>query len=417
MLRNGRWFLGAVLLGFVLFASQASAQTNAALAETLFQEGKRLMEEHKYAEACPKLQESQRLDPGTGTLLNYGLCLKELGKPASAWVVFNEAQASARAENRADRAALAKSEIDKLAAIMPRISVVVPTDSDAPGLVVTLDGSTISVATRGVATPVDPGDHVVTASAPQRKKWTTTVSVPAAAQTYNVVVPVLELGNDTPPPPSGAIALAPAGAAPEAEKAPDEGRKLKRFVLGLRLNGSIPAGHIEEDLKLSSYSKAQGTLWLEAGYRIKPAFMLGGFLSVGAGSVGDLIKEQLGCGADGISCSTMDVRLGLQATYHFDLNSALPWLGAGIGYEVLSLGIETADADLTLDAAGAEWLLLQGGLDFAVKQMQFGPFLAVSFARFTNGSCSGDCVTNSFDIENPEIHQWIMIGARGTIGL
>jgi hypothetical protein len=383
------------------------------------QEGKRLMGEKNYAEACPKLQESQRLDPGTGTLLNWGLCLKELGKPASAWVVFNQAAASARAENRAERVTLAQSEIEKLNAIMPRVAVQVPTDSDAPGLVVTLDGETISAATRGVATPVDPGDHVVKASAPQRRSWTTTVSVPAAAQTHTVVVPKLELGNDTAAaPPSGGIEVAGSSAsAGNADVGPVE--KPRRWVLGLRLNGSIPAGHIEQDVKLSEYSKAQGTLWLEGGYRIRPEFMLGLFLSAGSGGVGAIPKDPsvIGCGSDGVSCNIVDVRVGIEATYHFGAKSVQPWLGAGIGIEVLSLSVDSDLVSATLDASGAEWLMLQGGLDFVFKQLQTGPFLSLSFARFTSGSCSGDCTASEFTIENPAFHEWIMLGLRGAIAL
>ena len=102
MMRYGRWFL-APLLALHLLSTEARAQTNAALAETLFQEGKKQMAAKNYAEACPKFQESQRLDPGTGTLLNWGLCLKESGKPAGAWVVFNQAVAAARGEPRRSR--------------------------------------------------------------------------------------------------------------------------------------------------------------------------------------------------------------------------------------------------------------------------------------------------------------------------
>jgi hypothetical protein len=114
----------------------------------------------------------------------------------------------------------------------------------------------------------------------------------------------------------------------------------------------------------------------------------------------------------------VDVRVGLEATYHFGSKNVLPWVGAGIGYEVLSLGIDADVANATIDASGAEWLMLQGGLDFRAKQLQAGPFMSVSFARFTNGSCSGDCLdTGDFTIENPTFHEWIMLGLRGTLAL
>ena len=59
-----------LLLALLGWPTSLLAQSsNAALAESLYQEGKRLMGEKKYAEACPKFAESQKLDPATGTFV------------------------------------------------------------------------------------------------------------------------------------------------------------------------------------------------------------------------------------------------------------------------------------------------------------------------------------------------------------
>src|SRR6185312_7721257 len=92
----------AVLLASAPALAQSSG-ADVATAQALFDEGKRLMADKKFAEACPKLVESQRLDPGGGTLLAIALCHEGQGKWATAWGDFNVALSEARRENRAER--------------------------------------------------------------------------------------------------------------------------------------------------------------------------------------------------------------------------------------------------------------------------------------------------------------------------
>src|SRR6188768_4131513 len=100
-----------------LAVSPAHAQsTDSAAAQGLFDEAKALMATGKASEACPKLEESQRLDPGTGTLLNLALCYEKIGRIASAWSRNLDAAAAAKASGNTARENAARKRAAALAA-------------------------------------------------------------------------------------------------------------------------------------------------------------------------------------------------------------------------------------------------------------------------------------------------------------
>src|SRR5262252_6986001 len=172
------------------FAQARSSDT--ALAEELYQQGKRLMNEGHHAEACPKLAESQRLAPGMGTLLTLAVCHEGEGKLASAWAEFSEVVPAARRANRQDRAQYAEQRVAALAPRLSRLKVVVPPEAQVQGLVVQLNTATLSAAALGVAAPVDGGTYTVSASAPDRQSWSQQVTVKAEKDQQVVTVPLLE---------------------------------------------------------------------------------------------------------------------------------------------------------------------------------------------------------------------------------
>src|SRR5664279_1214733 len=94
----------ALVTAIGVTSSVAHAQgADVATAQALFDEGKRLMNAGNFAEGCPKLVESQRLDPGGGTLFAIAICHEGEGKTATAWADYNVALAEARRDNRKDR--------------------------------------------------------------------------------------------------------------------------------------------------------------------------------------------------------------------------------------------------------------------------------------------------------------------------
>ncbi|MCA9623530.1 MAG: hypothetical protein KC731_31125 [Myxococcales bacterium] len=196
---TGAAFLG---LGFV-FAIEAHAQLppeQRMLAETLFQEGKRLMAEDDWSEACRKLEESYRIEPLPGVLLNLAVCHEAEGLTATAWLEFKESIALAKIDRRRDRRVLAERRLAELEPLLARLRVVV--EGPGPdGLEVVDDATILPSPLWGSARAVDPGTHRIRASAPGHLPFEATVDA-IPEQTVTVTIPALEPQPAPAPPPA-----------------------------------------------------------------------------------------------------------------------------------------------------------------------------------------------------------------------
>jgi hypothetical protein len=169
----------APLFAFSLITLGARATSAAApaLAQVLFEEGRALIAQGRTDEACAKFSESNRLDPATGTLLNLAVCNESRGKTATAWEQFRAAEAASQYDRRDDRVRFARDHIAQLEPRLSRVTLRVSSAQRVPGLSIALDGVRLEQAAWNVATPIDPGEHVVVAEAPSRVARTWVVVV------------------------------------------------------------------------------------------------------------------------------------------------------------------------------------------------------------------------------------------------
>jgi hypothetical protein len=208
----------AALLATSVFATRVHAQEagNKAAAEALFDEARRLMADGHYAQACSKFEASQALDAGVGTLLNLADCYEKSGKTASAWAQFRETISAARRSGSLERERIARQHVD---ALEPKLSYLTIVTWKGQEVNVTRDGVAVDSAVLGTAIPVDPGTHVISAAAPGKRSWSTTIKIGEQADRVSVSVPILPdepnlastapLANELQPPPSAAAPANP----------------------------------------------------------------------------------------------------------------------------------------------------------------------------------------------------------------
>ncbi|HEX3769654.1 MAG TPA: hypothetical protein VHV30_02260 [Polyangiaceae bacterium] len=162
---------GAALVALVALSPGAARAQGAARddadvrrADSLFDAGKALLEGGQYVDACAKFAESKRLAAGLGVTLYLADCYERIGRTASAWTEFRSAEGLAR--QRGDkRAAVARDRALTLEGKLDRLTILVAPDVPRGELQILRDGAAIPPEEWGVAVPVDPGDHVVVASA------------------------------------------------------------------------------------------------------------------------------------------------------------------------------------------------------------------------------------------------------------
>ncbi len=213
--------LAIAATGFVGTRAHAQTSDNVA-AESLFEEARTLVAAGKYAEACPKFADSERLGPSASTLLNLANCWEKVGRTATAWATYRAAASAANAVGRKDYLTTAQRRADGLAPKLAHLTVTV--GQPTAGLQVKRDGVLVDSAEWGSAIPVDVGPHSIEAAAPGHKGWAVAIQVAQDGAQASVTVPALEelpVDATASAPPSSAPVSSPATAMTGLEPQPE----------------------------------------------------------------------------------------------------------------------------------------------------------------------------------------------------
>jgi len=242
----------AIALALCLLTAHAAADeptpaptappSNAERADALFQEGKRLFEAGKIAEACGRFAESDALDPTVSALGLLAGCHERQGKLVAAWKEYREAERRGSATGDT-RAAFARDRAAALEARLPRltISLAKPTQ----GIEILRNEGPVPPEEIGVDVPVDAGTFEIVARAPGRQEFRTTVTTKEGAR-ETVLVPELE--------PIKVRAIAP----PETPKPPPPDPRNTRVSAAL-VTGGLGLTGLGVGIALGASASSQNT--------------------------------------------------------------------------------------------------------------------------------------------------------------
>ena len=221
-------------------AYAAPTPQDQAAAQVLYDDGRAMMKAQAYAQACPKFEESQRLDPTVVTLFNLADCYEHTDRKASAWSAYLEVAASSKRAGRSDREAVAREKANALQPKVSKLIVNVPANVRAEGLVVLRDGQPVGDAQWGSAIPVDNGKHVFEAKAPGKKPWRDETLVKGDGALVTIEVPLLADAPKAPDPPTLVAGVDKSGNPAAASDTATEGNS--RRTISLVIGGVGVAG-------------------------------------------------------------------------------------------------------------------------------------------------------------------------------
>jgi hypothetical protein len=246
---RSRGLLGSIVLLTTTVCVPAPAGDLPA-AIMLFNEARRLAAIGRYADACPKFEESQRLDPGIGTQFNLADCFEHTGRTATAWALFLDVASAAGGNGQQAREIFARKRAAALEARLSKLTIEAP--ASLTGLEVRRNGEVVNGVLWNSPVPVDPARYEITATAPGRQSWSTLATVGPDGAEVTVAIPTLEAALAPPAPPLEASAPPAAPAEPVADGSPpipagvpgvtDESRWTPQKVVALGLGGAAVAG-------------------------------------------------------------------------------------------------------------------------------------------------------------------------------
>jgi hypothetical protein len=419
----------ATLLFLTSLTTRANAQMSdtekKAAARAAYQEGVKLQDEGKPAEALPRFESAQKLYDAPTHLLHIAECQALTGRLVEASETYEllarktlppgspEAFSQAQQQGQA--------ELPALRARIPTLRVnVKPGPAQVQNLQVNVNGVIMPNELIGIARPLNPGTYRFSA---QAVGWSTQApkDVPLGEKEQKSVD--LELVQSAGAP-VGAVVVAPPPPAPYGGnpdkppvKAPQSGPTSSGLLLGLHAGAVIPAGNVTKGIKTEDFATTGGGGGIDIAVRLARMLLLGGvfeYASLGAPKTSSNIPT--GVTAD-TSVSTTYVGINIGIIPNVDKVSFMGDIGLGSRAATLKQTQNGQTAETSVK--GLEFALGLG-VSIPAGPIRIVPKTTIGIGSFSSGdvtSPTGIKSSGTIDSTNRETHTFIMIGVAAFYSL
>jgi hypothetical protein len=144
--------------------------------------------EARAAAGCAEFEAALVQRPEPGVRIELAECYAQLGRTASAWAQYREVASAARQAGANELEATARK---RTKALEDQLSYVTVNTWKGQEVLVARDGTPVEGAVLGTAIPLDPGSHVITASAPGKRGWSKRIELGSHRDHVTVSVPPL----------------------------------------------------------------------------------------------------------------------------------------------------------------------------------------------------------------------------------
>lgn len=263
-------------------------------ADALFDQGRKLLEQKKIAEACTSFAASQRVSPLVSTQMNLADCREQNKELATAYGLWRDVERQTRAPIDDTNKQMNKFALGRVKAIEPRLSkltIDMAAEDRVPGLEITRNDAPFDPLLLGQQLPVDGGTYTVVARARGYKTVTVTIEVAPERDGKVIHLPPLQ-----PLPPEEAPAASDAAALRRAIAIapPEPPSKIVPFIvggagvgmLGIALGLDLWARSQYDDAKREPDDFRQEDLWTGAKTKryVAQGMTVAGVAAVGVGA-------------------------------------------------------------------------------------------------------------------------------------